>query len=94
MKTRREKIAELLTQNSMAPSEIAKALDMSVKDVIEDLHHISKSKKYGMLLVQPARCKSCGFAFQPKISVPKKCPKCKSMWIEEPKFKIVKNSLR
>ncbi|NPA75488.1 MAG: transcriptional regulator [Euryarchaeota archaeon] len=71
------------------PSEIARTLDLSVKVVIEDLKHISRSKKYGKLVVQPARCLKCGYTFKAEIKVPKKCPSCRSTWIEEPRFLLI-----
>ena len=89
METRRERIASLIRENDLSPSEIAKIMDMSVKDVIEDLKHIAKSRKYGKMVVKPARCLKCGYEFRAEIKLPKKCPKCKSIWIEEPKFKII-----
>lgn len=88
MQTRRERIAEIISKTDMSPSEIARAMGMKVKDVLEDLVHISKSKKYGTLLVMPARCLKCGYTFSPEIKIPKKCPKCKSTWIEEPRFRL------
>ncbi len=88
MQTRRERIAEIISKTDMSPSEIARAMGMKVKDVLEDLVHISKSKKYGTLLVMPARCLKCGYTFSPEIKIPKKCPKCKSTWIEEPRFHL------
>ena len=88
-KTRRERIAELIMDNPLTPSEIAKIMQMPTKDVLEDLKHIASSQKYGKLVVMPARCKKCGYVFKPEIKIPKKCPKCHSTWIEEPKFKIL-----
>ncbi len=85
-KTRRERIAELIKENALSPEEISKILEIPIKDVLEDLEHISKSEKYGKLMISPARCKKCGYVFKPDIKIPKKCPKCKSTWIEEPKF--------
>ena len=90
MKTRRERIAELITDSDMSPSEIAKFLDVPVKTVLEDLKHISRSGKYGTLMVMPARCRKCGYVFRAEIKVPTKCPRCRSTWIEEPRFKISK----
>ena len=89
-KTRREKIAELISETDLNPSEIANIVRVTEKTVIEDLKHIAKSKKYGKLLILPARCRNCGYTFEPEIKVPKRCPICKSMWIEEPRFKIEK----
>lgn len=85
-KTRRERIAELIRDNALSPSEIAKILEIPVKDVLEDLKHIAKSQKYGNLLIMPARCKKCGYVFKAYIKIPKKCPQCKSTWIDEPLF--------
>ncbi len=90
MKTRRERIAELIATDSLSPREIAKILEISEKTVLEDLKHIAKSRKFGVLMIQPARCLKCGYVFRAEIKVPKRCPKCKSMWIEEPRFKIEK----
>jgi len=76
----------MIKGSDMSPREIAIALEVSESTVIEDLKHIRKSGKYGELLIMPARCLKCGYEFEPKIKVPKRCPKCKSMWIEEPRF--------
>ena len=89
--TRREKIAHLISENPSSPTEIAKAFNISIKVVLEDLKHISRSPKYGKLLILPARCKKCGYEFKAEIKIPKKCPRCKSTWIDEPKFKLVAN---
>lgn len=86
MKTRRERIAELLQQGDLSPSEISKLLDIPVNVVIEDLRHIAKSPKYGKILILPARCNKCGYVFRAEIKIPKKCPRCRSTWIEEPRF--------
>ncbi len=88
--TRREKIAELINKNDLSPSEIARIIGFPEKIVIEDLRHIAKSSKYGKMLILPAKCRNCGYVFPAEVKVPKRCPKCKSMWIEEPRFKIQK----
>ncbi len=89
METRRGRIAQLIRENDLTPSEIAKILNLPVKTVIEDLEHISRSPKYGNMLVMPARCRKCGYEFKAEIKIPKKCPRCKSTWIDEPRFKLV-----
>jgi len=90
MLTRRERIAELIENRDMSPSEIARFLDLPVKSVLEDLQHIALSKKYGEMLILPARCRKCGYEFRAEIKIPKKCPKCKSTWIDEPRFMLRK----
>lgn len=94
MATRREKIIELLLEGDYSPSELARILDMrgkgSKKVILEDLKVISKiAKREGMvLLIKPAQCRKCGFVFKAEINIPSRCPKCKSEWIEEPRFKL------
>ena len=88
--TRRERIAKLISENDLSPSEISRIIGVPEKIVIEDLKHISKSPKYGTLLILPARCRNCGYVFSRDIKLPKRCPKCRSMWIDEPRFKIEK----
>jgi len=94
MPTRRERIISLLEERDYSPSELARALDLrgkgSVKVILEDLRAIQKIvKREGkVLLIKPAECRNCGFVFRPEIKVPSRCPRCKSEWIEEPRFKI------
>ncbi len=92
--TRRERIISLLEERDYSPSELARALDLrgkgAVKTVLEDLRviqHVVK-REGKVLLIKPAECRNCGFVFKPEIKVPSRCPRCKSEWIEEPRFKI------
>ncbi|MCD6189294.1 MAG: transcriptional regulator [Thermococcus sp.] len=94
MRTRRQKIIKLLEERDYSVSELAILLDMrgkgSRKVILEDLRTIAGIvKREGkVLLIQPAQCKKCGFVFKPEIKIPGRCPKCRSEWIEEPRFKI------
>ncbi|AIF69127.1 transcriptional regulator [Palaeococcus pacificus DY20341] len=94
MMTRRQKIIKLLEERDYSVSELALLLDMrgrgSGKIILEDLRAIARAlKREGkVLLIQPAQCKNCGFVFKSEIKIPSKCPKCRSSWIEEPRFKI------
>ncbi|WP_054841159.1 transcriptional regulator [Thermococcus peptonophilus] len=99
MPTRRERIISLLEERDYSPpSELARALDLrggkggSIKVILEDLRAIQKIvKREGgkVLLIKPAECRNCGFVFKSEIKVPSRCPpRCKSEWIEEPRFKI------
>ncbi len=92
-KTNREKIIEILlnTEYPLSAREIAMRLGISEKEVIEDLRHIAKSvRRMGLrLYIAPARCKKCGYEFRSaEIKIPSKCPRCKSQWIEPPRFII------
>ncbi|WP_457754675.1 transcriptional regulator [Thermococcus sp.] len=94
MMTRRQRIIKLLEERDYSVSELATMLDMrgkgSKKAVLEDLKAVAKivRREGKVLLIQPAICRKCGFVFRAEINIPSKCPKCKSQWIEEPRFKI------
>ncbi|AFK22323.1 transcriptional regulator [Pyrococcus sp. ST04] len=91
---RREKIIELLLERDYSVSELARILDMrgkgAKKAILNDLKVIARiAKREGMvLLIKPAQCRKCGFVFRPEINIPSRCPRCKSEWIEEPRFKL------
>ena len=83
-----------MEERDYSPSELALALDMrgkgAKKVILEDLKAIQKTlrREGKVLLIKPAECRKCGFVFPPEIKVPSRCPRCKSEWIEEPRFKI------
>lgn len=93
----RERIAKLL-ENSREPltaEDIARFFEIDIDDVYLHLAHIAKSvrrlsrgKKY--LFMIPPRCRKCGFLFKDldKPKKPSRCPRCKSEWIEPPRFTI------
>ncbi len=99
MATRRERIISLLEERDYSISELAQVLGIrgkgSKKLILEDLKAIQKTlKREGkVLLVKPAECRKCGFRFKPEINIPSRCPRCKSEWIEEPRFRIKSKSL-
>jgi len=94
MMTRRQKIIKLLEERDYSVSELALMLEIrgkgSKKIILDDIKAIANVvKREGkVLLIQPAQCKKCAFIFKPEIRIPSRCPKCKSEWIEEPRFKI------
>ena len=94
MMTRRQRIISLLEGRDYSPSELALALELrgrgSKRLILEELRTIQRIvKREGkVLLIKPAECRKCGFVFKPEINIPSRCPRCKSEWIEEPRFKI------
>ncbi|MEO2240866.1 MAG: transcriptional regulator [Euryarchaeota archaeon] len=93
-RTRREKIIRLLTE-SREPLTIDEIAAMIGEDdrrkIIEDLEHIAKTvrKEGKQLLMEPARCNKCGYVFRSaRIRPPSRCPRCKSEWIQPPRFTI------
>jgi len=88
MNSRRKRIEELLSEGEYTPSQLARIFGVKVSVIVEDLKHIAKSKK-GEVYISPAKCRKCGFVFKPEVKIPKRCPKCKSEWIDEPQFRII-----
>ncbi len=91
MKSLRERIIDLLMDNSLTAKEICNLLDLEpnrVKEVYSNIEKIAKIvRKKGLeLMVMYPRCKNCGFEFS-KIKA-SKCPRCKSERIEDARFMI------
>ncbi len=80
------------TDSPLSAKDIAFELGLeSERLVYEELKHVAKTvKRMGMTLyIEPAYCKKCGYVFKDgRIRKPSKCPKCKSQWIEAPRFII------
>lgn len=85
----------MLLHYPMSIRDIARALELSPRDVEQDIRHLLKSLKqsaYGAV-VTPAQCRKCGFTFQDdKLRKPGKCPACHSTWIKEPQIEVVNKS--
>jgi predicted Zn-ribbon and HTH transcriptional regulator len=91
----RKELAELLRDRPTTLQELAQALDVSPRDLEEDLRHLIRSLRHSpeTLVVTPARCRSCGFVFAvDKLHKPGKCPQCRHTWIEPPRFQVVSDS--
>ncbi len=92
--TIRERMIRLLSETNtpLSAKEIAFELGMdNEKLVYEELKHVAKSiRRSGKrLYVQPAYCKKCGFVFKDNLfKKPSKCPRCRSQWIEPPRYII------
>lgn len=84
----------MLLGQSRSIAELAYLLDEAPKDVEQDLQHFLKSLKRMPYheVIEPARCRQCGFVFQhKKLRKPGKCPQCKGTWISEPRIGIERN---
>lgn len=89
-RSRREEIIRLLKEKPRTIDELCRILEIyDKKAILQDLKFIAKRKKF-RLLVEPARCKNCGYEFKPELKNPSKCPKCKSQYILKPRFFIEK----
>jgi hypothetical protein len=87
----RKDLIERLRRGPASLNELAREFEVPVSRVREDVEHVRRSLKHTgeRLVVEPARCRKCGFAFtKAKAGRPGRCPKCRSTWIAEPELRI------
>lgn len=94
MKTRREKIVEILSKNGdMTLQELVDLTNSSLKMVVEDMDKVRKTIKSEnkRIKASPASCMGCNYVFsgRSRISDPTKCPECHSERISPQRFRIV-----
>jgi predicted Zn-ribbon and HTH transcriptional regulator len=88
--TVRQKIGSMLTQPRTI-SSLAHELGLTRPEVEEHVRHLLKSARATgrRVVVEPARCRSCGFTFEEsKLTKPGKCPDCKGTHLYEPLIQI------
>ena len=89
----RKQLLDVLAAEPRTASSLARELGLHRRDVEDDLRHLVRSARAAghRVIVEPARCKSCGFTFgEEKLSKPGKCPQCRSTWLFEPLLRIEK----
>jgi transcriptional regulator len=89
--TRRKAIQDLLAAEPRTASSLARDLQLRRGEVEAELRHMIRSARAAghRILIEPARCKACGFTFgEEKLTKPGKCPACRSTWLFEPLLKI------
>ncbi len=90
MPTRRERLVEVLAQDAYTAKELAREMGMKIRDVLDDLEHIQRSKG-SAFVTQPATCMACEFEFtdRRKLGTPSRCPTCRSERILGPWMQVV-----
>jgi hypothetical protein len=91
MGTMRQIIVALLKDQEMTARDLSQAVGIREKEVIDHLAHIARSANLGgRFTVQPATCRTCGFAFKKRdrLTPPGKCFLCRSESITPPRFSI------
>jgi predicted Zn-ribbon and HTH transcriptional regulator len=86
----RKQLIDLLAE-PRSISSLARELGLERGDVEDDLRHLIRSARAAghQIVVEPARCKKCGFTFsEDKLTKPGKCPECRSTWLFEPMIRI------
>ncbi len=90
--TIRQMILDILLEGPATAKDISSRVSIPEKEVFPHLEHLRKSLHHGpqRLLMEPARCRSCGFMFhkRDRFSKPGRCPTCRSSFIDEPSFMI------
>ena len=89
--TFRKALIDVLTTQPRSVSSIARELGVKRGDVEDDLRHAIRSARASgrRVLIQPARCRSCGFTFgEDKLSKPSKCPSCRGTRLFEAQIRI------
>jgi predicted Zn-ribbon and HTH transcriptional regulator len=89
----RRQLLEMLAMEPRTPSSLARELQLDRRTMEEDLRHMIRSARAAghRVVVEPARCKSCGFEFgADRLSKPGRCPDCRGTWLFEPLLKIEK----
>jgi predicted Zn-ribbon and HTH transcriptional regulator len=87
----RKDLIGMLQNQPASLHELALLLEVTPKDVEDDLHHLIKSLRNlpYQAIIKPAACRKCGFVFhKDKLHKPGKCPACKGTWISEPLISI------
>lgn len=87
----RRALADYLEGAPVTVAELARAAGVPVREAALDLVHLERSLKRTnrRLVVEPARCRKCGFAFgRDKLTRPGRCPACRGTWIAEPRVSV------
>ena len=88
--TLRRQLRDLLT-TPRTLSSLAHELGVRRGDIEEDVGHAIRSARAAgeRVVIEPARCKSCGFLFDDeRLTKPGRCPECRGSRIFEPLISI------
>ncbi len=87
----RKDLMAMLTAQPRSVSSLAHELGLTRADVEDDLRHLIRSARAAghRIVVEPARCRSCGFTFgEEKLAKPGKCPQCRGTWLYEAQLRV------
>lgn len=80
MATQRQTLIALLAAAPRTASSLARELGLDRVRIEDELRHAIRSAEAAghRVVIEPARCKACGFLFDPsRLTKPGKCPSCK-----------------
>jgi predicted Zn-ribbon and HTH transcriptional regulator len=92
--TARQAIGEALRAELLTAHELSHVAGVPEREVVGHLEHLERSLRARgeHLVVEPARCEACGFAFKKRdrLARPSRCPVCKEDRIVGPRFTLGK----
>lgn len=90
--TARESLAAALRGAPLTARELSERVRLSEREVIGHLEHLGRSARARgeRLVIQPAACLGCGFAFEARerAGKPGRCPSCRATRISPPRFSL------
>jgi predicted Zn-ribbon and HTH transcriptional regulator len=90
--TLRQAILDELRGAFLTTRDLAARVSLREKEIAPHLEHLMRSVKAKgeRLVVDPARCMGCEYAFDDRRSLtkPTRCPACKSERIKAPRFRV------
>jgi hypothetical protein len=90
--TPRQAIRRLLSTGPHTARDLALALRLRERDVVEHLEHLARSLRRGpqRLVVDPPACLACGYRFpgRRRLSAPSACPECRATRLDPPVFRL------
>jgi predicted Zn-ribbon and HTH transcriptional regulator len=90
--TLRDALRRALRAGPATAKDLSAEVGLREKDVAEHLAHLARSLEHRgeRLVVEPASCVACGYAFQDRarLTRPGACPACRSTRIDPPVFRI------
>ncbi len=95
--TRRERMMEMMSLEPISLQHLANHFRVEMRELADDMEHIRRSvRKDADLVIEPATCKGCGFAFRERsrIKTPSKCPRCRGERIMPATFFIQEKKKR
>lgn len=89
-KTIREKLIDALKIRKYTAGELSRQFKITENDVVAYIDYMRISGETD-LSIEQAVCHGCGFDFSNRnnLRAPKKCPKCKSLFVDAPKFSLM-----
>ena len=91
--TVRQQIAQAITGTLCSARQLAGLIGVREREIEEHLPHIVKSlarDQRKRFVLDPSSCLDCGYVFgdRRRLSIPSRCPKCRSEATSPPRFGI------